>query len=230
LVGLVNRNNIVEKLAYTLANPVAAGLVGRAASQGQMTPLRATTAKNFTGIGYAGSGVMKNTITVALVFSLFATSACVADEEPSPPPEGSPSGSTPTDPDPQPNPNPQPNPQPMSPAMVVSATCSTEMHNGRSIPVARFEYSFSGNTGADIALLTPLTPYQESFLRNHPIDCGGWSRKAGARCVRGTTDPESTRVVYLAAAPLFEGRSGESVKIKPVMPGWLGEIAEITCQ
>jgi putative transposase len=34
LVELVNRSDIVEKLAYTLANPVAAGLVGRARSWG----------------------------------------------------------------------------------------------------------------------------------------------------------------------------------------------------
>jgi putative transposase len=32
MVELVNRNDIVDKLAYTLANPVAAGLVGRARS------------------------------------------------------------------------------------------------------------------------------------------------------------------------------------------------------
>jgi putative transposase len=37
LVELVNRSDIVDKLAYTLANPVAAGLVGRARSWGGVT-------------------------------------------------------------------------------------------------------------------------------------------------------------------------------------------------
>jgi putative transposase len=41
LVELVNRTDIIDKLAYTLANPVAAGLVGRVRSWGGVTSWQA---------------------------------------------------------------------------------------------------------------------------------------------------------------------------------------------